>query len=65
MKTGTPIFSLLDLFERSPQTLYADVIHLRQEQDGTSEGYRMMAERMAVQLARTWRLQSKRTIASR
>ena len=64
-KTGTPIFSLLDLFERSPQTLYADVIHLRQEQDGTSEGYRMMAERMAAQLARTWRLQSKRTIASR
>ena len=27
---GTPIFSLLDLFEHNPDTLYADVIHLRQ-----------------------------------
>jgi hypothetical protein len=63
-KDGTPIFSLLDLFEHTSGTVYADVIHLRQEPDGTSEGYRMMAERMATTLARTWRLQPKRTIAS-
>jgi hypothetical protein len=64
-KEGTPIFSLLDLFDHNPQTLYADVIHLRQEPDGASEGYRLMAERMAGVLARTWQLQPKHTIASR
>jgi hypothetical protein len=62
---GTPIFSLLDLFEHTTGSVYADVIHLRQAQDGTSEGYRMMAERMATTLARTWKLQPKHTIASR
>ena len=61
---GTPVFSLLDVFERNPQTLYADVIHLRTAADGTSEGYRLMAERMAQILGRTWRLQPNRAIAS-
>src|SRR5262249_50498060 len=61
---GTPVFSLLDVFERNTQTLYADVIHLRTAADGTSEGYRLMAERMAQILGRTWRLQPNRTIAS-
>jgi hypothetical protein len=64
-KDGTPIFSLLDLFEHTSETVYADVIHLRQEPDGTSDGYRMMAERMAATLARTWRFQPKHAIASR
>jgi hypothetical protein len=64
-KDGTPIFSLLDLFEHTNGTVYADVIHLRQEPDGTSEGYRIMAEQMAATLARTWRLQPKPTIVSR
>jgi hypothetical protein len=54
---GTPIFSLLDVFEHNPHTLYADVIHLRQSPDGTSEGYELMAERMASVLARAWHLQ--------
>jgi hypothetical protein len=58
---GTPIFSLLDLFENNHNTLYADVIHLRQDADGTSEGYRLMAERMAAQLARSWSLQRRRS----
>jgi len=61
---GTPVFSLLDVFERNTQTLYADVIHLRTAADGTSEGYRLMAERMAQILGRTWRLQPNRAIAS-
>jgi hypothetical protein len=56
---GTPIFSLLDLYERNTHTLYADVIHLRQAPDGTSEGYSLMAERIAGVLARTWHLRPK------
>jgi len=56
---GTPIFSLLDLFDHDTRTLYADVIHLRQGPNGVSEGYQLMAERMATILARTWQLRSK------
>ena len=56
---GTPIFSLLDLFEHNTHTLYADMIHLRQSPDGGSEGYQLMAERMATVLARTWQLRRK------
>jgi hypothetical protein len=56
---GVPIFSLLDLFERHTDTLYADMVHLRQAADGTSEGYRLMAERMAVILGEAWRLLPK------
>ena len=59
---GTPIFSLLDLFDHDTRTLYADVIHLRQGPNGASEGYRLMAERMATILARTWQLRSKGAI---
>jgi hypothetical protein len=57
---GVPVFSLLDVFAHNTGTLYADVIHLRQSPDGTSEGYGLMAERMATVLARTWHLRSKR-----
>jgi hypothetical protein len=64
-KQGTPIFSLLDLFDANTETLYADVIHLRQTADGSSDGYRLMAERMAAVLGRAWHLQPKHTIASR
>jgi hypothetical protein len=56
---GTPIFSLLDVFANERRTLYADSIHLREEPDGTSEGYRIMAERMAETIARTWKLTSR------
>jgi hypothetical protein len=62
---GTPIFSLLDLFEHNRQTLYADTIHLRQEPDGSSEGYRLMAERIVQVLARTWHLEARRTAEGR
>jgi hypothetical protein len=58
-KDGTPIFSLLNLFEHNPHTLYADVIHLRRNPDGSSEGYRLMAERIAETLARTWHLRRR------
>jgi hypothetical protein len=63
-KEGSPIYSLLDLFEHSPQTLYADVIHLRQAPDGASEGYSLMAERMASVLARAWNLRRRHDVAS-
>ena len=56
---GTPVFSLLDVFEHNTETLYADVIHLRQAPDGTSTGYSLMAQRMADTLARTWHLRPK------
>jgi len=56
---GTPIFSLLDVFEHNPRTLYADVIHLRQSPDGSSEGYALIAERMASAMARTWQLKPR------
>jgi len=59
--TGTPIFSLLDVFRRNTDSLYADVIHLRQAPDGTSPGYALIAQRMATVLASTWHLQPKRT----
>lgn len=56
---GTPIFSLLNLFDGNTHTLYADVIHLRRSPNGESEGYQLMAERMAETLARTWHLRPK------
>src|SRR5262249_15226673 len=56
---GTPIAGLLDLFEHNTQTMYADVIHLRQNPDGTSEGYRLMAERMAGALEGLWHLRRR------
>jgi hypothetical protein len=57
--TGTPIFSLLDVFQNNTDTLYADVIHLRQSSDGTSVGYALIAQRMADVLADTWHLRPK------
>jgi hypothetical protein len=59
---GTPIFSLLDLFEHNTHTLYADVIHLRQSPDGASEGHQLMAERMATVLAGAWHLRRRGSI---
>jgi hypothetical protein len=58
-KNGTPIFSLLDVFKDNRDTLYADVIHLRQAADGTSVGYALIAQRMADVLAHTWHLQPR------
>ena len=57
--SGTPIFSLLDVFEHNTDTLYDDPIHLRRAADGTSPGYALMAQRMADVLARTWHLRPK------
>ncbi len=56
---GVPIFNLLDVFQDSRQTLYSDEMHLVHEGDGESEGYRMLAERMAAELGRTWKLNKR------
>jgi len=58
-KGGTPIFSLLDVFKDNRDTLYADVIHLRQAPDGTSTGYALIAQRMADVPTRTWHLRPR------
>jgi hypothetical protein len=58
--SGTPIFSLLDVFDQHRETLYADAIHVAWSHDGRSEGYRLMSERMANILAKTWSLRPKR-----
>jgi len=57
---GTPIFSLLDVFNERHDTLYADKVHVHQDEDGTSEGYRLIAERIARQLGETWQLERKK-----
>ena len=56
---GVPVYSLLDVFQDSNQTLYGDEIHLIHDAGGESAGYRMMAEKMAAVLARSWKLKKR------
>ncbi len=56
---GVPIYSLLDVFQDSPETLYGDEIHMIQGTDGESVGYRMMAEQMVRVLAQSWHLKRR------
>lgn len=56
---GIPVFSLLDLFKDRAVTIYADHAHFRREPTGESLGYRLMAERIAKILERTWDLKRK------
>jgi hypothetical protein len=58
-REGTPVFSLLDVFAARRDTLYADTIHLRQAADGSSQGYALIAERIAAMLAAEWHLRPK------
>jgi hypothetical protein len=53
------IYSLLDTFHDSRQTLYGDAIHMLHGTDGESAGYRMMAEEMARVLAQAWHLKRR------
>ena len=53
---GLPVVSLLDLFQGDSRTLYADPIHLTRSPAGQSEGYELMARRMATDLQRLWQL---------
>jgi len=56
---GVPIYSLLDMFQDSQETLYGDEIHMIQGTDGESVGYRMMAEQMVRVLAQSWHLKRR------
>jgi hypothetical protein len=56
---GAPTISLLDIFANDTRTLYGDPIHLRRESDGRSAGYEQIADRMATELERLWRLKRR------
>lgn len=53
------IVSLLDIFQNSRETLYADAIHMKWDADQENAGYRLMAEKIAPMLAETWHLKSR------
>ena len=57
---GLPIYDLGDVVKGHDETLYADHIHFyRKYPTGESDGYRIMAARMAELMAETWGLQKK------
>ena len=57
---GMPMFDLTDLLVDEKSTIYEDDIHfLRIRGTNDSPGYRLMARRMATDLAQTWKLQAK------
>ncbi len=56
-RMGLPIVSLTDLFADCGETIYSDWSHLARDPDtGESRGYRMMAARMAAEMATAWGL---------
>jgi len=56
---GLPVFDLGDLLKDVPETIYADDIHFIRDTKGDSKGYRLMATRVADDLAKTWNLKAK------
>lgn len=56
---GLPIHDLGDLLADQKQTIYADDIHFFRDAKGESKGYRLMATRVAKDLAETWGLKPK------
>jgi hypothetical protein len=56
---GVPVFDLTDLLVDEKRTIYEDGIHFFREKSGESIGYRIMAARVAKDLAATWKLQPK------
>ncbi len=57
---GLPIYDLGDLLKDEKGTFYADDVHfIRDKDSGESPGYRMMAARVAKNLAETWGLKPK------
>ena len=51
--------SLLDIYANVKETIYADSIHAYQAPNGESPGYRIMAARMARDMAEGWGLKAK------
>ena len=56
---GIAVRSLLDIYAGEKETIYADSIHAYQAPDGESRGYRIMAARMAREMAEGWDLKAK------
>ena len=49
---GVPVVSITDVFNETTETVYVDKIHCGQQ----TAGYRLMAERIAAELAKRWNL---------
>jgi hypothetical protein len=58
-EAGLAIYDLGDLLKQVPETIYSDYIHFARDTKGESRGYRLMATRIADDLARTWNLKAK------
>jgi hypothetical protein len=56
---GLAVFDLGDLFVDVRETVYADGSHLLRSPFGESLGYRLMARRVAADVAATWGLRRK------
>jgi hypothetical protein len=56
---GLAVFDLGDLLKDVSETVYADDIHFARDTKGESKGYRLMAARVADDLAKTWNLKEK------
>jgi hypothetical protein len=56
---GMAIFDLGDLLADVKETIYADSVHFHREYDGDSLGYRLMAKRVAADVAQAWGLKRK------
>lgn len=56
---NSAVVSLLDLFANYHGDLYEDQVHLKKYADGESDGYRLMAEAIAGELAKLWKLPAK------
>jgi hypothetical protein len=56
---GLAVYDLGDIFANEKGTIYADHIHYWRDDKAESPGNRMMAARIAAQLAETWGLQKK------
>jgi hypothetical protein len=56
---GLAVFDLGNLFVDMKESIYADDAHFRFTADHDSKGYRLMAKRMAADLAQAWGLKRK------
>jgi hypothetical protein len=61
---GVHVGSLLRIFESEQRSLYADPIHLQRSADGTSFGYEVMAQRIAMEISALWGLTARDTRAA-
>ena len=60
---GMAVFDLGDLLVDIKETIYADPVHFHRTEYGESEGYRIMAKRMAADVAQAWGLKRKQELA--